>query len=86
VEGLARRLPQQLPAGSVVMLCSGNRPQYTAAFLAVLAAGMTVFPVAPDIAGPELLSAGQRSGAAASFDKWPSVCLLGPMWSRRSSR
>ena len=26
---------------------------------------MTVFPIAPDIAGPELLSAGQRSGATA---------------------
>ena len=48
-----------------VMLCSGNRPEFTAAFLAILAAGMTVFPIAPDIAAPELLSAGQRSGANA---------------------
>jgi acyl-CoA synthetase (AMP-forming)/AMP-acid ligase II len=65
VDALRTELTRTLPAGAVVMLCSGNRSEYTAAFLATLAAGMTVFPIAPDIAGPELLSAGRRSGAAA---------------------
>jgi acyl-CoA synthetase (AMP-forming)/AMP-acid ligase II len=64
VDVLAGTLRRDLPPGGAVMLCSGNRPEYTVAFLGCLAAGMTVFPVAPDIAGPELLSAAQRSKAA----------------------
>ncbi|MDB5329081.1 MAG: putative fatty-acid--CoA ligase [Phycisphaerales bacterium] len=63
VDALAAALRRELPGGAVVMLCSGNRPEYTVAFLGCLAAGMTVFPVAPDIAGPELLAAARRSNA-----------------------
>ena len=47
------------------MVCSGNRAEYIAAFLGTLAAGMTVFPIAPDSAGREIFSAAERSGAAA---------------------
>ncbi|MDB5357241.1 MAG: putative fatty-acid--CoA ligase [Phycisphaerales bacterium] len=66
-------LGRDLPAGATVMLCSGNRPEYTVAFLACLAAGITVFPVAPDIAGPELLSAARRSNAAGIITIGQSV-------------
>jgi acyl-CoA synthetase (AMP-forming)/AMP-acid ligase II len=83
VSALAGALAHTLPGGSVVMLCSGNRPEFTVAFLATLAAGMTVFPIAPDIAGPELLSAGQRSGAAALLTIEQSGVPVDGVFSRR---
>src|SRR5258708_26878409 len=65
VDALAGALCRDLPAGGVVMLCSANRPEYTATFLGCPAAGVTVVPVAPAIAGPEVLSAPRRSNAPA---------------------
>ncbi len=60
-------LRHEFPAGSTLLLCSTNRPEYTVAFLAMLSAGMTVFPVAPDIARVELQSAAERCGAAGAI-------------------
>lgn len=65
VDALRQDLERHLPGNAVVLLCSNNRPAYTAGFLATLAAKMTLFPVATDISGPELRSAAERSGAAA---------------------
>jgi long-chain acyl-CoA synthetase len=65
VEGFCDHLINALPAGSIVMLCSGNCPEYVAAYLAILKTKMSVFPVAPDLAEPEMLDAATRSGAAA---------------------
>ena len=65
IEKLARELNAALPGEAVVIVRGGNSPQYLAVYLAVLQAGMTVFPLPPDLAGPEMLSAAQRSGAAA---------------------
>ena len=65
VELLADFLRGHLAAGSTVILLLTNRPQYTAAFLAILDADMTVFPIAPDTACTELEQAARRSGAAA---------------------
>src|SRR5689334_21527644 len=58
--GLALLLRQHFPPGSAVILCSPNRPQFLPAFLGILEAQMTVFPLAPDLAGPEMLAAAQR--------------------------
>ena len=65
VDDLAALLKKVLPGGAVVIVRGGNRPQYLAAYLAVLEAEMTVFPLPADLAGPEMLSAAERSGAAA---------------------
>ncbi|HZL34375.1 MAG TPA: fatty acid--CoA ligase family protein [Tepidisphaeraceae bacterium] len=65
VDTLSSALHKRLPAGGILMLCSQNRADYTTVFLAALAANLTVFPIAPDIAPPELLSAAGRAGAAA---------------------
>lgn len=65
VETLTADLKRDFPADATVMLCSGNRAEYVVAFLAILAAELTVFPIAPDIAAAELFSAAERSGAVA---------------------
>ena len=65
IETLSRQLKSNLPGGAVVIVRGGNSPQYLTAYLAVLQAEMTVFPLPADLAGPEMLSAAQRSGAAA---------------------
>src|SRR6185437_6137134 len=65
IETLSKQLKSNLPGGAVVIVRGGNSPQYLIAYLAVLAAGMTVFPLPADLAAPEILSAAQRSGAAA---------------------
>lgn len=49
---------------STVLLCAPNRPEYIVAFLAALAADMTVFPVHPCLTATELDNSARRSGAA----------------------
>ena len=71
IETLSRQLKSDLPGGAVVIVRGGNSPRYLIAYLAVLQAGMTVFPLPADLAAPEILSAAQRSGAAAM------ICLGG---------
>src|SRR5688572_14539890 len=56
-------LRRDAPAGSVVLLCAPNQPQLVIAFLAVLAANLTVFPVHPGLSAVELRSLAERSGA-----------------------
>ena len=65
IETLSNQLKSNLPGGAVVIVRGGNSPQHLAAYLAVLAARMSVFPLPADLAGPEMLSAAQRSWAAA---------------------
>jgi acyl-CoA synthetase (AMP-forming)/AMP-acid ligase II len=67
VTTLATTLRQHLPPDATVLLCYPNRPEFIAAFLGVLAAGTTVFPISADSAGPELKSAAERSAAAAAI-------------------
>ena len=64
---LAGVLGQAAGPGSTVVLSYPNRPEYLAGYLGVLAAGSTVFPMSSDSVGPELLSAAERSGAAAAI-------------------
>src|SRR4051812_8323683 len=65
VRALSARLAQSVAPGGVVLVSAPNQPEFTAAFLAVLAAGLRAFPVSPELAQPELISAAKRSNAAA---------------------
>lgn len=65
VNGFATRLAGVAPPGAVVLMCSPNQPEFAAAFLATLRAGLRAFPVSPEMAAPELVSAAERSGAVA---------------------
>lgn len=60
-------LRDRVPAGGSVILCGPNRPAYLVAFLGVLAGGRTLFPIASDAAGPELVGAAGRAGACAAI-------------------
>jgi acyl-CoA synthetase (AMP-forming)/AMP-acid ligase II len=60
---LAERLIQTSEPDSTVLLCSPNRPEFVVAFLAALAADMTVFPVHPALTQAEVQS-GQDTGVA----------------------
>lgn len=62
---LAARLTDAVPPGGVVLICAPNQPEFTAAFLAALWAGLKAFPVSPELAAPELVDAAERSGAVA---------------------
>jgi acyl-CoA synthetase (AMP-forming)/AMP-acid ligase II len=63
IDALAARLAIDTRPGDVVMICSPNRPEFTAAFLAALSVGLRAFPVSPELAEPELVSAATRSAA-----------------------
>lgn len=76
VESVAACLAQQLPAGAVVLLCLPNRPENVAAFLGVLAAGRTLFPIPVDSAPPELASVARRSLAAGAIVSPETAPLL----------
>src|SRR5512133_2095963 len=65
VEKLGALLRQWLPRGAVVMLKCPNGPDFWVTYLAILAAEMSVFPVAPDMALPELVRAANAASAAA---------------------
>lgn len=74
VDALSRVLRGALPAGAVVILCSANRAEFSIAFVAGLEAGLSVFPIAPDVAAPELAGAARRTGAAAVLVIGQIVC------------
>ncbi|HWE02518.1 MAG TPA: class I adenylate-forming enzyme family protein [Tepidisphaeraceae bacterium] len=84
VNVLAGAFSDALPPGAILMLCSANRAEFTAAYLAALAANMTIFPIAPDIAEPELNSAARRCGAAAMLAIGQPALPVGMSWSKRS--
>ena len=62
---LAADLRQHVGAGGTVVLIGANQAFYTSAFLAILWADLTVFPVSGDIASAELNDALRASGAEA---------------------
>src|SRR4051794_17895919 len=66
VHSFAARLAADVPAGGAVLLCCPNRPEFTVAFLAALAAGARVFPVSPELADTELATAAGRAAAVAA--------------------
>ena len=74
---VASRLAGTVPAGGVVLICACNQPEFTAAFLGTLSAGLRAFPVSPDLAEPELVSAAERSAAAAVVGTDTSLAALG---------
>ena len=76
VSGLSARLAEAVPPGGVVLICAPNQPEFTAAFLAALAAGLRAFPVSPDLADPELIAAAQRSSPAAVIGTDAALAVL----------
>jgi long-chain acyl-CoA synthetase len=77
VNATAAALARSVPPGGVVLICSPNEPEFTAAFLSALAAGLKAFAVSPDLAAPELISAAERSNAAAIIGTRASTGALG---------
>lgn len=73
---VSSRLADEMPAGGVVLICAPNQPEFTAAFLGALSAGLRAFPVSPDLAAPELISAAERSGAMALIGTDASIGVL----------
>jgi len=63
---IAAAIRARVPGG-VVLLCYPNRPQFVSAFLGILAAERMLFPLAADLAAPELAAAARRSSAAAAI-------------------
>ena len=84
VNHLSEHLAQTVRPGAVVLLSSANRPQYVSAYLAILHAGMTVFPVAPDLTETELLDAARRSSAAAAITICGRGFLIGPHFQQQT--
>jgi len=60
-------LAREIEPGDVVLLVCPNDVRFTAAFLAVLAAGGRVFPLLPESTQTELTAAVERSNAVAAF-------------------
>lgn len=76
VAAFAARLSKEVRPGDVVLLCCPNQPMYFVAFLGILAAGATVFPLNPELTEPELLAAARRSNAAAVIGTDPAIAAL----------
>ena len=76
VEAVAACLDQHLPAGAPVLLCLANRPENVVAFLGILAAERTVFPVPADSAVPELARLARKSSAAGAIVSPETAPLL----------
>jgi acyl-CoA synthetase (AMP-forming)/AMP-acid ligase II len=69
VRSLSARLATDTRPGDVLLLSIPNRAEFTAAFLAGLAAGLKVFPLSPDLTNVELLAAaGHASPSIAIGD------------------
>lgn len=63
IQACAALFAAHLSPGDVLMLCSSNRAEFTAAFLGGLQAGLRVFPVSPSLTPPELKVAAEHTGA-----------------------
>jgi long-chain acyl-CoA synthetase len=74
---LAQRLQAELPAQAVVMLSCPNQLAFPVALLAVLGAGLTVFPVSTDLSEIELCRAAKESSAAAVIGDDRAISVLG---------
>lgn len=97
VDVVALELGRHVPPGRLIILQYPNSPDYICAFLAVLAAGCAVFPVACDVAETELLAhtAGATAALSALSDRdgFRESCILAdvaqttlmtePTWSPR---
>jgi len=70
-------LRTRLPAHGAVLLARPNTGDFHITFLALLSLGRTVFPVPPDLAPTELLTAARKSGATAVIGTESSIEVLG---------
>ncbi|MHC5027867.1 MAG: class I adenylate-forming enzyme family protein [Planctomycetota bacterium] len=65
VASVAAELEASVAPGGIVLLAGPNQCEFVAAFLGILRAGLTVFPVYPTLPAAEIQRAAQRSNAAA---------------------
>ncbi len=77
IAAFSERVRAKAAPRSVLILSASNRLQYPVAFLGILAAGCSVFPVAPEAADAELLRAAQESRAAGIIGDERAVNVLG---------
>jgi long-chain acyl-CoA synthetase len=70
---LAAHLQSKIEQGGIVMICLPNRIEYPVAFLAILLAGASVFPVSPESTEFELQSLARQTKAAAIIGT-PRAC------------
>lgn len=69
-------LSTDVPPGGVVLLCCPNRPEFTVAFMATLAAGARVFPVSPELTDTELATAAGRAAVVAAVGTDAALAAL----------
>jgi acyl-CoA synthetase (AMP-forming)/AMP-acid ligase II len=77
VASLASLLQRHLPPGAVVVLSCGNQLEYPIAFLGILAAGCTAFPISPGAADVEILRAADEAKASGVIGDERAIALLG---------
>ncbi|MCH8967036.1 MAG: acyl--CoA ligase [Planctomycetes bacterium] len=65
VLALGLRIRDDFPPGAVVMICYPNQLECIVAFLGVICAGATAFPIHPKLADSELLAASKHARAVA---------------------
>jgi acyl-CoA synthetase (AMP-forming)/AMP-acid ligase II len=76
VAALANLLQREIPSKSVVMLSCSNQLAYPVTFLAILAAGCTVFPVSIEMTEVELRRAVHESGATGVIGEERVLSML----------
>ncbi|MGD0542374.1 MAG: class I adenylate-forming enzyme family protein, partial [Tepidisphaeraceae bacterium] len=76
VAAVADALRQRLPPGAVVILNCSNQLEYPIAFLGILAARCTAFPISPSAADAELLRAARDSAAVGIIGDDRALRLL----------
>jgi long-chain acyl-CoA synthetase len=76
VVALAALLQRRVQPGGVIILSCTNNLEYPVAFLGILAAGCTVFPISPDAADIEMIRAAKESNAAGVIGDERAVSLL----------
>ncbi len=77
VAALAEQIRAAAPQSGVVILSCSNQLRYPVAFLAVLEAGCSVFPISPQAADSELRRAAEESGAAGVIGDERAVAVIG---------
>lgn len=78
VHSFAARLKSPLAAGGCVLLATSSGPEFMTAYLATLAAGGTVFPLAAGLTGPEIAAASALASACAIVgDEEPLASMRG---------
>lgn len=77
VTELAERIRAAIPPAGVFILSCSNRLQFPVAFLGILTAGCSVFPISPQAADTELRRAAAESGAVGVIGDERAISVIG---------